>query len=154
MAGRTQTRIVVVTGAGAGVGRAVAEEFARAAFSSLKWPARAIRFAAEHRRRTLWPTARAIAADLLAPGLVDRYLAKAGYRGQLTDEPRAADAPDNLYAPVAGRFGAHGRFDGEARTTGAPLFTDRHVQALKGGVALGLIGAALLYARLIRRPRS
>ncbi|MBV8262123.1 MAG: SDR family oxidoreductase [Paraburkholderia sp.] len=119
--------------------------------------ARAIRFAAEHRRRTLWlgwPTARAIAADLLAPGLVDRYLAKAGYRGQLSDEPRAEDAPDNLYAPVPGDFGAHGRFDDEARTSGAPLFTERHVQALKGGMALGLIGAALICARLIRRPRS
>jgi len=111
--------------------------------------ARAIRFAAEHRRRTLWlgwPTARAIAADLLAPGLVDnRYLAKAGYRGQLSDEPRADDAPDNdnLYAPVPGDFCAHGRFDDEARTTGAPLFTERHVQALKGGMALGLTGVAL-----------
>ncbi|WP_322057346.1 SDR family oxidoreductase [Paraburkholderia sp. J63] len=122
--------------------------------------ARAIRFAAEHRRRTLWlgwSTARAIVADLLAPGLVDRYLAHAGYSGQLTDEPRADDAPDNLHAPVPGDYGAHGRFDDEARSAGVPLFTDRHARALKGGLALGLlglIGAAAMGARRLGRGRS
>ncbi|NLP60286.1 SDR family oxidoreductase [Paraburkholderia sacchari] len=122
--------------------------------------ARAIRFAAEHRRRTLWlgwSTARAIAADLLAPGLVDRYLARAGYCGQLTDEPRANDAPDNLHAPVPGDFGAHGRFDNEARSAGVPLFTERHARAFKGGVALGLLGLfgmALLGALRPAGPRS
>jgi short-subunit dehydrogenase len=119
--------------------------------------ARAIRFAAEHRRRTLWlgwSTLRAILADLVAPGLIDRYLAHAGYRGQLTDEPRAPDAPDDLYAPVAGDFGAHGRFDDEARDGFVPLFTERHVHAAMGGAVLGLVGLALAFAHLRRQART
>ncbi|PVX61400.1 SDR family oxidoreductase [Paraburkholderia unamae] len=119
--------------------------------------ARAIRFAAEHRRRTLWlgwSTSRAIVADLLAPGLVDHYLARAGYRGQLTDAPRPADAPENLYMPVAGDFGAHGRFDDEAQDGFVPLFTERHVHAVMGGVALGLLGLAMAFGRLRRQVRA
>ncbi len=52
-------------------------------------PARAIYFAATHRRRQVWvgfPTVQAILANRIAPGLIDRYLAKAGYSGQLTDD--------------------------------------------------------------------
>src|SRR6185312_6364763 len=52
--------------------------------------ARAIYFAAMHpERREVWvgiSTIKAIIANKLAPGLLDRYLAGAGYRGQLTDE--------------------------------------------------------------------
>ncbi|MEX3916523.1 MULTISPECIES: SDR family oxidoreductase [Paraburkholderia] len=119
--------------------------------------ARAILFAAQHRRRTLWlgwSTVRAIIADLIAPGLLDRYLAHAGYRGQLTGHPRAPDVPDNLHAPVPGEIGAHGRFDREARNGGAPLFTERHVHALMGGVAMGVFGVAMAFARLRRQARS
>ena len=53
-------------------------------------PARAIFFAATHRRREVWvglPTVKAILANRIAPGLIDRYLARAGYSGQLSDEP-------------------------------------------------------------------
>ncbi|TDG03444.1 SDR family NAD(P)-dependent oxidoreductase [Paraburkholderia guartelaensis] len=119
--------------------------------------ARAIRFAAEHRRRTLWlgwSTMRAIVGDMLAPGLIDRYLAHAGYRGQLTDEPRLPDAPDDLYAPVAGDFGAHGRFDDEARDGYVPLFTERHVHAAMGGAVLGLVGLAMAFVHLRRQARA
>nr|WP_281353099.1 SDR family oxidoreductase [Aureimonas leprariae] len=77
-------------------------------------PARAIYFAATHRRRDVWvgfPTVKAILANRIAPSLIDRYLAKAGYSGQLTGEDLPADAPDNLDRPVPGPYGAHGRFD-------------------------------------------
>ena len=62
-------------------------------------PARAIFFAATHRRREVWvgfPTVKAILANRIAPGLIDHYLASAGYKGQLTDETLRADAPANL----------------------------------------------------------
>ena len=55
--------------------------------------AEAIVFAAHARRREIyvgWPSARAILANKIVPGLLDRYLAGAGYSGQLTDEPHAA----------------------------------------------------------------
>ena len=46
-------------------------------------PARAILFAATHHRRQIWvgyPTIQAILANRIAPGLIDKYLAKVGYR--------------------------------------------------------------------------
>ena len=92
-------------------------------------PARAIFFAATHRRRQVWvgyPTVQAILANRIAPGLIDRYLAKAGYSGQLTDIPLGPHAPANLYDPVPGAYGAHGRFDDRAKTGSWEMFTDRH----------------------------
>jgi short-subunit dehydrogenase len=109
--------------------------------------ARAIWRAARHPRRqywTGWPTVRAILANGLAPALLDRYLAHAGYRSQLTDERLSSAAPaqppGNLFEPVPGDYGAHGRFDAEARsddpwtTTGAPLVWSGAL-AIAGGLA-------------------
>lgn len=101
--------------------------------------ARAIYFAATHRRREVWvgcSTVKAILANRWVPGLIDRYLAKAGYTGQLSDVPLAADAPDNLYQPAAGHARSHGRFGDEARTGSLQMFTDRHRYAAIGGAAL------------------
>ena len=81
-------------------------------------PARAILFAATHKRREIWvgfPTVKAILANRIAPGLIDKYLAKAGYSGQLTDRKLPADAPANLFHPVPGNYGAHGRFDAQSK---------------------------------------
>jgi short-subunit dehydrogenase len=77
--------------------------------------ARAIFFAAMHpKRREVWvgsSTVKAIIANKLAPGLLDRYLADAGYRGQLTEETQPENAPANLFATVEADVAAHGRFD-------------------------------------------
>jgi short-subunit dehydrogenase len=68
--------------------------------------ARAIYFAATHpERREVWigmPTIKAILANKIAPGLLDRYLAGAGYNGQLTDEPTSRDAPPVSSATSSG----------------------------------------------------
>ncbi|MGI4800992.1 MAG: SDR family oxidoreductase [Janthinobacterium lividum] len=110
-------------------------------------PARAIFFAATHKRRDVWvgfPTVKAILANRIAPGLIDRYLAKAGYAGQLTDIPEPADAPANLFEPVPGAYGAHGRFDKRRPRTGSwEMFTDRHKMALLG--VLAVIGVTVLH---------
>ena len=58
-----------------------------------------------------FPGRRAIWASKLLPRLVDRYLARYGYEGQQTGEPRHPHAPHNLWQSVPGDFGAHGRFD-------------------------------------------
>lgn len=95
-------------------------------------PARAIVFAAEHPRREIWvgyPTVQAILANRIAPALIDRYLAKAGYKGQLTEKVLPADAPANLFEPVKGDYAAHGRFDDVARSGSWEMFTDRHRMA-------------------------
>ena len=109
-------------------------------------PARAIFFAATHKRRDVWvgfPTVKAILANRIAPGLIDRYLASAGYKGQLTDERLAADPPANLFEPVAGDYAAHGRFDQQARLGSWEMFTDRHRIAL--GAAGVVLGAGVLH---------
>src|SRR5439155_19863050 len=73
----------------------------------------AIVWASAHRRRELsvgGPTVEAIWADKIAPGLLDRYLARTGYDGQQTDRPADPDRRDNLWAPLPGDRGARGRF--------------------------------------------
>jgi len=81
--------------------------------------ARAIVHAAVHAPRELkvgWPTVRAVYANRVVPGLLDRYLARYGFDSQQTDEPVPIDHRDNLDAPVPGDHGAHGRFDRVARS--------------------------------------
>jgi len=105
-------------------------------------PARAIYFAAFHPRRQTWigfPTVKAILANRIAPGLIDRYLAKSGYSGQLTDEPTLPDAPNNLFNPVPGPYSAHGRFDSRASSWSWEVFTSRHRNAMWAVIGLGAV---------------
>ena len=113
-------------------------------------PARAIYFAATHRRREVWvgfPTVKAILANRIAPGLIDRYLATAGYEGQITDEPLSPDPPANLYEPVPGNYAAHGRFDDRAKVGSWEMFTDRHRVAFWSAAAIGLVALVHQVAR-------
>ena len=117
-------------------------------------PARAIVFAAFHRRREIWvgmPTLKTILANQIAPGLLDRLLAKIGYSGQLTPEVKPADAPANLFETVPGPYGAHGRFDARAKRDSWEFFTSRHRKALLGGLAFGI---AALLSRRVRSTSS
>jgi short-subunit dehydrogenase len=120
--------------------------------------ARAIVFGALHPRRQIWvglPTVRAIFANRIAPGLIDRYLGKFGYSSQMSDQPSDPDAPGNLFEPTPGDFGAHGRFDATARTASWEMFTDRHRDGVVvAGALLGLAAGAFLLTRGARgRPR-
>ena len=115
--------------------------------------ARAIYFAATHRRREVWvgySSVRAIIANRIVPGLLDRLLAKQGYSGQLSTVPLPRAAPANLFHAVPGYHTAHGRFDAQSSATSAQMFTDRHRQVL----LLGVVVAAVLGVRaLLRRGR-
>jgi len=106
-------------------------------------PARAIYFGAFNPRRQIWvgfPTVVAVLANRIAPGWIDRYLAKSGYSGQLAAEDQPADAPNNLFEPVPGAYGAHGRFDDRHPRTGSwEMFTSRHRNAFWGTVLLGAV---------------
>jgi NAD(P)-dependent dehydrogenase (short-subunit alcohol dehydrogenase family) len=115
-------------------------------------PARAIYFGAFHPRRQIWvgfPTVKAILANRLFPGLIDRYLARSGYTGQLTNLPADPDAPGNLFAPVAGPYGSHGRFDDRAKNGNWEIFTSRHRDVF-WALALGVVLVATLLR--MRRP--
>jgi hypothetical protein len=84
----------------------------------------AIVHAAENpQRREYYVGASAVATifgDKVAGGLLDRYLAKTGYDSQQTGEPTAPDRPANLFDEADGDggrdFGAHGSFDGQAKS--------------------------------------
>lgn len=62
-----------------------------------------------------WPSVEAVYGNKLVPGYADRYLAATGYAAQQTAEPADPDRPDNLWEPLPGDHGAHGRFGSRAR---------------------------------------
>jgi NAD(P)-dependent dehydrogenase (short-subunit alcohol dehydrogenase family) len=98
----------------------------------------AIVWAATHRRRELyvgWPTVKAIVGDKVAAGWLDRYLARVGYDGQQTDEPAQPDQPDNLFVPVPGDHGAHGRFDDRSSSFSWHLWANTHRWQTLAGLA-------------------
>ena len=116
--------------------------------------ARAIVFAAFHRRREVWvglSTVAAILANGVAAGLADRYLARAGYSGQMTKEQADPDAASNLYDTVPGAYAAHGNFDEQARTRSYELFTGRHALGV-GLVAVGLMATAAVRSAFASKP--
>ncbi len=108
-------------------------------------PARAIYWAAHHRRREMdvgFSTVEAIVGNKFIAGLLDRYLARKAVSGQQTKELRRPDQPDNLFHPVGGDHGAHGRFDRRARRTSVQNWANRHRGLVAAGFAV-LAGAVL-----------
>jgi len=103
-----------------------------------------------------YPTLEAIYGNYLAPGLLDRYLARVAYDGQMTGEPEPPGRPDNLYEPLDGDadHGTHGAFDDRASAFSPQLWAITHPGAVAlAGVGLaGLAcGLALAWARSGRR---
>ncbi len=109
--------------------------------------ARAIVWAADHHPRELFvggSTFQAILGNKVFPGLLDWYLSRTGYKSQQTDQARDPDAPVNLWQPVPGDPGAHGRFDNRAESDSALLelrMNRNRVMALGLGFAGVLMGA-------------
>jgi NAD(P)-dependent dehydrogenase (short-subunit alcohol dehydrogenase family) len=106
--------------------------------------AAAIVFAAFNPRREIWlgaPTWRAILGNSVAPGLIDRFLARTGYSSQMRPQPEPEGAPANLFQPVSGPRGAHGSFDDLARSEAWTLWAqqNRGAVAAVGSILLGAI---------------
>lgn len=89
-----------------------------------------------------WPSVEAVYGNKLAPGYADRYLAKTGFASQQTNEPADPDRPYNLWEPLPGDHGAHGRFDARARPFSVELWLRTH-RELAAVVGAGLAGALL-----------
>ncbi|MBA4861924.1 SDR family oxidoreductase [Streptomyces sp. PSKA54] len=124
--------------------------------------ARAIVHAAVHpRRREYWvggSTAAALVANAVAPGLVERYLARTAYDAQQTPglpPPETA----NLWAPADGPhghdYGAHGRFDAEAQPGDVQEWFSRNRDRVGLGVTAtaAAAAAALAVRRFMRLTR-
>lgn len=115
--------------------------------------ARAALYAARHPTRELWvggSVFKAILGQKLIPGLLDHYLARVGYSGQLSGKPTPDKRPDNLWQPVPGDHGAHGRFDGGAREKSFELWARTHRAWLAAGAAFTVAAGALLGTRALR----
>lgn len=127
-----------------------------------EFAARGVLYAADHpRRREYWvgsSTMATLIANKFVPGLLDRYLAKTGYKSQQTDKPRSPDQPVNLVAPADGDggrdFGAHGIFDDMAKSDDPQLWASHHHGSVLAAAAVGAAGvAAIGYAAASRAKR-
>ncbi|NJC73170.1 SDR family oxidoreductase [Planosporangium thailandense] len=121
--------------------------------------AKAIVYAADHPgRREYWvgaSTAATLIANAVAPGLLDRYLARTGFTSQQTSQPRDPHQPANLWEPADDTgepdFGAHGDFDKRAHDRSAQLWASQHHALL--GVA-GAVATAVGAGLALRSRRS
>lgn len=129
--------VVVVTGASAGLGRAIAIEFGRrgdrvallargrdglatAARSTLSTGSSTRSAPSCSRSVAGETTAATILANRVAPGLLDRYLARTGASSQLTEQPRSGRA-SYLWEPVPGDHGVRGGFGDRAHARSVRL---------------------------------
>jgi short-subunit dehydrogenase len=114
--------------------------------------ARAIVWASSHRRREVfvgWPTVKAIYGQDVAAGFADTYLARHGYDAQQTGERASQGRQDNLFEPVAGNYGAHGRFDDQAIGWSVQSWIDLN-RGSAAAIAGGLVGLGVLAWRKLR----
>jgi len=118
----------------------------------------AVVYAADHpRRREYWvggPTMGTVIANKFAAGVLDRYLARTGYKSQQTnlpEDPRAA----NLWKAADGEdghdYGTHGAFDDRSTTRSYQFWSSRH-RGLVGALAAGAAAATGVIA--VRAARS
>ena len=117
--------------------------------------ARAIVWASRNHRRELnvgLSTRVTIAGDKLAPWLGDLYLAKTGFSGQQTEQPIAADRPDNLFEPVPGDHGVEGPFGDRAAEEDPLIRLTEHRDALTTAAGTLLAALGLAGFRRERRP--
>ena len=119
-----------------------------------EFAARGVLFAADHpQRREYWvgaSTMATLAANAVAPGVLDRYLGKTGFSSQQAPEPQRPDAPANLWDPADGKggrdYGAHGIFDGQSHDRDPQLWLSHHHRVI--GIAItSLLGLALFFRR-------
>ena len=115
---------------------------------------RAVLYAAEHpRRREYWvggSTAATLAANAIAPGILDQYLARTGFKSQQTGQDRNPDQPVNLWEPADSErdFGTRGVFDNQSKDRSIQLWASHHHGLL------GAIGAALAVGAAVAMGRS
>ena len=120
--------------------------------------ARAVVFAADHpQRKQYWvgaSTVGTLVGQRIVPALLDRYLARTGYRSQQTADKAAPARPNNLWEPVDGAdgrdHGAHGEFDGQAHRRAPQLWFSHHA-GLLSAVAAVTVTAAGAAAAWLRR---
>jgi NAD(P)-dependent dehydrogenase (short-subunit alcohol dehydrogenase family) len=94
-----------------------------------------------------WGAQKLLWGQKLSPRAGDLVLLKSGWKSQHTGEEKPQDSPDNLFEPIPGDPGAHGRFDDRSRTSTAWTWLRLH----RGRAALVGIAATLAAPALRRR---
>jgi NAD(P)-dependent dehydrogenase (short-subunit alcohol dehydrogenase family) len=97
----------------------------------------------EHPVRELpigWGAQKVLWGQKLSPRAGDLALLRNGWRGQHTEELKPTDSPDNLFEPIPGDPGAHGRFDGRARGSTAWTWLRLHRGWIGAALGLGTMG--------------
>lgn len=94
------------------------------------------------------PTVKTIIGNKVFPAMLDRYLAKTGYKGQQTSEPATPERKDNLYKPLPGDHGAHGDFDEQATDTSQQVWLASHKMLSSAALILLGVGAGFLLKRV------
>lgn len=115
--------------------------------------AEGIYWAAHHHPRELWvggSTVAAIEGNKVAPGILDHYLGRTGYKSQQTGEPEDPKRPNNLWDPLPGDHGAHGTFDSRAHPESMELWA----ATKKTWIGLALLGVGALSYVLANRFSS
>jgi NAD(P)-dependent dehydrogenase (short-subunit alcohol dehydrogenase family) len=111
--------------------------------------ARAALHLAMHPRREMWvgwSAAKAIIGQKFIGGLLDRYLARAGWDSQMDDRPvDPIERKDNLASPLPGDRGAHGDFDARAKPASLELWARLNAGKV---AACGAAAAALALVAL------
>src|SRR6266550_4531230 len=77
-----------------------------------------------------WGAQKLLWGQKLAPRAGDWMLRRMGWKSQHTGEPKAVDAPDNLFDTLSGDPGAHGRFGDRSR--GSTVWTRLRLLVPKG----------------------
>jgi NAD(P)-dependent dehydrogenase (short-subunit alcohol dehydrogenase family) len=103
----------------------------------------AILHCCEHPIRELpigWGAQKLLWGQKLSPRAGDLVLLRNGWRAQHTDELKPTDSPDNLFDPLPGDPGAHGRFDDRSRESTLWTWLRLHRGLIGAGVALASMG--------------
>jgi NAD(P)-dependent dehydrogenase (short-subunit alcohol dehydrogenase family) len=109
-------------------------------------------YASLHPRREMlvgWPTRKAVLAEKIAPGIADWVLGRRGYAAQQTREKARLGRKDNLFSPLPGDRGAHGRFDDRAAHSSLTLWVSLNRRLL--ALALLALGSAVIGGVVARR---
>ena len=99
----------------------------------------------EHPVRELpvsWGAQKLLWGQKLSPRAGDLVLLRTGWSGQHTGERKPVDSPDNLFEPIPGDPGTHGRFDEQARSSTAWTWLRLHRREVRGGPGIGYHGGA------------
>jgi NAD(P)-dependent dehydrogenase (short-subunit alcohol dehydrogenase family) len=87
-----------------------------------------------------WGAQKLLWGQKLSPRAGDLLLLRMGWKGQHTQELKPTDSPDNLFRPLPGDPGAHGRFDDRSRRTSAWTWLRLHRGMIGAGLGLGTMG--------------